>query len=309
MLTPMIAKKSMPSIHTTRRHFLRNVAVSVAAASSPRLALAASGPTKSTWTVGCLNRPWVKWSADEMLDGVKAAGYRVVGLQTPTAADPFVGSSASPEYLAKLKDKIAARGLTVNQSRLRTLDTANFADATADIRRQFDNARTLGLSVLINTGTNKPELYEAWYRLMAFAAAYGADRGIQLVTKPHGGVTATAADLLACLEKVNHPNLGIWYDAGNMIFYTGKDPLAELEPIVSRVTAFTAKDCAAKGGEVMIQFGDGKVDFPALFRRLKKAGFTGPIMVESCAIGATAAATTANAKANREFLERAMAGM
>jgi sugar phosphate isomerase/epimerase len=289
----------------TRRRFLTSTAAGVAAFSAPNV-LSATADKSPAWTIGCLNRPWTKWSADEMLDGVKAAGYRVVGLQTPTPSDPFVGSAAKPEYLAALKEKIAARGLTVTMSRLRTLDAADFTAATADIRKQVDNARTLGLGTLINTGTGKTELYKPWYRLMAYAAGYTADQGIKLVTKPHGGVNAAARELLVCLEEIKHPNLGIWYDAGNIIHYTGQDPIAELEPIISHVTAFTAKDCAEKGGEVMLQFGKGKVDFPAIFRRLKQAKFNGPIMVESCVIGATAAETTNNAKANRVFLEKAL---
>ena len=292
-----------------RRQFLRSVALGVAALSTPRALLAAARDPKPAWTIGCLNRPWTKWSADEMLDGVKAAGYGTLGLQTPTQADPFVGANAKPEYLAALKEKIAARGLVAIQSRLRTLDGAPFSEATDDIRRQIANARTLGIGVMINTGTNKPEHFEPWYKLMAFAAAHGADHGVQIVTKPHGGNVADAAALVKCLEKVKHPNFGIWYDAGNVIYYTGKDPLAELEPILGHVTAFTAKDCAAKGAEVMTQFGTGRVDFTAIVRRLKKGGFKGPIMVESCAIGATATETTANAKANREFLEKALTGV
>jgi sugar phosphate isomerase/epimerase len=299
----------MNSVDHSRRRFLRDAAVSVAAISASNVLGAATTAAGPAWSIGCLNRPWVKWSADEMLDGVRAAGYRVVGLQTPTSSDPFVGTAASKEYLSALKQKIAARGLAAIMGRLRTLDSAAFPDATADIRRQVDNARILGLGTLINTGTNKPELYQPWYRLMGFAAAYMADHGIKLVTKPHGGVNAAAAELLVCLEQIKHPNLGIWYDAGNIIHYTGKDPVAELEPILSHVTAFTGKDCAVKGGEVMIQFGEGKVDFGAIFRRLRQAKFTGPIMVESCAIGTTAAETTANAKANRVFLEKALAGL
>jgi sugar phosphate isomerase/epimerase len=242
-----------------------------------------------------------------MLDGVKEAGYRLVGLQTPTAADPFVGATAKPEYLAALKQKIATRGLTPTMGRLRTLDSAEFEVATADIRVQVKNAAVLGLKTLINTGTGKPELFKAWYRLMAYASAYMADHGIKMVTKPHGGVNAAAAELLTCIEAVKHPNFGIWYDAGNIIYYTGKDPLVELEPLLPHVTAFTAKDCAAKESAVMIQLGAGKVDFVGIFRRLKKAGFSGPIMVEGGAIGATAAETTANARANRIFLEKAIA--
>jgi sugar phosphate isomerase/epimerase len=297
----------MSSCSLTRRRFIESASLGLAGCVFTRPAFAAKSPAPA-WTIGCLNRPWVKWSADEMLDGVRAAGYRTIGLQTTTAADKWV-SNSSRDYLAALKEKIASRGLVAIQGRLTTKDTAPFDAATADIRQQVDNARFLGLKALINTGTAKPELYEAWYRAMHYAAGYAADAGIELVTKPHGGVVATAADLLRCVEKINHRNLGIWYDAGNVIHYTGLDPLQELEPILSHVTAFTAKDCAAKGGEVMIQFGQGKVDFPAIFRRLKKAGFKGPIMVESCAIGATAAETTANARQNREFLERTLASV
>jgi sugar phosphate isomerase/epimerase len=76
---------------------------------------------------------------------------------------------------------------------------------------------------------------------------------------------------------------------------------------VQHVTGFCAKDCASEKGDVMIQFGAGKVDFAAVFRRLKAAGFNGPIMVECCKIGATAEETTANAKANRLFLEKVLA--
>lgn len=241
-----------------------------------------------------------------MLDGIRAAGYRAIGLQTTTAADKWV-SAPSRDYLAKLKEKIAARGLTAVEGRLTTRDSAPFADATAEIRQQVDNAKFLGLTWLINTGTAKSEVYDAWYRLMNYAANYAADAGVRIVTKPHGGVVADAAALQKTLERVNHRNLSIWYDAGNIIYYTGKDPLQELEPIIGHVSAFTAKDCAAKGAEVMTQFGTGMVDFGAIFARLKKAGFKGPIMVESCAVGATAAETTRNAEANRKFLEVALA--
>ena len=56
----------------------------------------------------------------------------------------------------------------------------------------------------------------------------------------------------------------------------------------------------------MSQFGTGKVDFKAVFAKLKSVGFNGPIMVEGVQVGATAEETTANARANREFLEKSM---
>ncbi|MBM3866558.1 MAG: sugar phosphate isomerase/epimerase [Verrucomicrobia bacterium] len=286
----------------SRRAFLgQALAAAGATALLPPPLRAAPAPD---WTIGCLNRPWTKWSCDAMLDGVKAAGFTEVGLQTPTKDDPFVAAT-SAEYLAELARKIATRGLRATMGRLRTRDDGPFEAAQAEVRRQLANARTLGLGTLINTGVGKPAQHETWYRAMAYAAAHGAELGVRIVTKPHGGVTAAATDLVRCVERVNHPNFGIWYDPGNIIHYTGLDPVAELEPLLPYVRAFTAKDCAAKGGEVMIQLGAGAVDFAALFRRLRRAGFTGPVMLEGGAVGETAEATTRNARANREFLARA----
>lgn len=289
----------------SRRAFLGQVLALAGTSAALRRPLAAA--PAPAWTIGCLNRPWTKWSCDAMLDGVKAAGYGVVGLQTPTKDDPFVAAT-SPEYLSGLQRKIAARGLRAVMGRIRTRDDGPLDDAAkAELRRQIANARTLGLGTLINTGVGKPAQYDGWYRAMAYAAAHGAEQGVRIVTKPHGGVTAAAAELLRCVERVNHPNFGIWYDPGNIVYYTGRDPLVELEPLLPHVTAFTAKDCTARNGEVMIQLGTGKVEFLPLFRRLRQAGFQGPVMVEACAIGETAEATTRNARATREFLERTLA--
>ena len=141
------------------------------------------------------------------------------------------------------------------------------------------------------------------------AAAFAHERGIKLVMKPHGGGSGSSQEIVAAMKAVAHPNFKIWYDAGNIIYYTGKDPIEEFKPIAEHVTGFCAKDCGAPKGDVMIQFGTGKVNFAAMFRAMKSAGFSGPLMVECCQIGATPQETMANARANREFLERTLASV
>jgi len=175
------------------------------------------------------------------------------------------------------------------------------------LEKEIDNAAFLGLKHVMTFGVDDPAQVERFFQSMAAAAAHGAAKGVQVVMKPHGGSSGASQEILTAIEKVGHPNFKIWYDAGNIIHYTGKDPVEELKPVATHVTGFCAKDCAAPKSDVMIQFGAGKVDFAAVFRTLKSAGFDGPIMVECCKIGATAEETSANARANRTFLEQALA--
>lgn len=300
----------MSNLTVSRRDFLiRSSGLAAAGLLAPAALAAASSPAR--WPVGCFNRPFNKWSYDETLDGIKAAGYKVTGLLSPVPAkgDIFTSAEATADYLAGLKQKIAARGLTANMTALRVKTNLDLPAAIADTRKQLENARIVGVPFALTFGVDKPEHYEKYFKIMADAAAFAQERGIKLVLKPHGGGSGASEEIRNALKAVGHPNFKIWYDAGNIIYYTGKDPVAELDSIAEHVTGFCAKDCAAPKTEVMIQFGTGKVDFPAVFRKLKSAGFNGPIMVECCKIGATPQETTANARANREFLEKVLASV
>jgi sugar phosphate isomerase/epimerase len=299
----------------TRRDFVAATSAVLTTALLPRSLAAASASAPASWPIGCFNRPWTKWSYDTTLDGIKAAGYAWTGLLSPTKDDPFTNASATPEYLAALKQKIAARGLKLNMTALRVKHTVPLAEAIADVRQQLTNAHTVGAEFALTFGVDKPEHYDAYFKVMADAAAFAQERGIKVVLKPHGGGSGASDEIRKAMKAVGHRNFKVWYDAGNIIYYTGKDPVAELEPIAEHVAGFCAKDCSVatvngqRKPDVMIQFGTGQVDFAGVFRKLKAAGFQGPIMVECCKIGATAEETTANARANRLFLEKTLAAL
>jgi sugar phosphate isomerase/epimerase len=290
-----------------RRTFLQTATGAAAFAALPWAATQAA--ERLNWPIGCFNRAWTNWSYDTALDGIAAAGYKLTGLLTGHRGEAFTSSAATPEYLEGLKKRIAQRGLSVNMTAIRFRPEAALEDNIADLRKQIENAVRLELKFMLTFGVDRPAYYENFYRLMADAAAQAARHGIQIAMKPHGGSSGASAEILRCLEKVGHPNFKIWYDAGNIIYYTGKDPVTELDPIARYVSGFCAKDCPKPNGEVMSQFGTGKVDFKAVFARLKSAGFNGPIMVEGVKVGATAEETTVNAKANREFLEKVLASV
>jgi sugar phosphate isomerase/epimerase len=288
-----------------RRSFVRRaVATGAVLALSPLRGAATAGAGARVWPHGCFNRPWYKWSFDDALDAIESAGYKGLGLLGGHPGDPLIGPGATPEYLATLKSRIAARGLTAIVGAFRVNHKEPLATAIDYARARIESAHALGLAYLLTADEPKPEFYAQNIKVMAAAAGLAQERGIKLVFKPHG---SDAATLLRLLQDVGHPNFKIWYDAGNIIYYTGKDPLADLDPLLEHTTGFCAKDCTGAKGEAMIQFGNGKVDFPGLFARFKQAGFSGPIMTECCVVGANPDATAKNAAANRVFLERLLA--
>lgn len=296
---------SARNVRVNRRQFIRSTAFIAGAGTVGLNPLAHAAAPGVAWPIGSLNRPWAidkkGWSYDTALDGIKAAGYRLTGLLTRTPNEAFIGADATPEDLAKLKDRIAARGLAVNMAALRLKGGLDLQEEAADGRKQIDNARTLGLQFVMTFDSAKSDTDEKFLALMRQLAAYAQDRGVKLVMKPHGG---SAGGITRCLEKVNHPNFKIWYDAGNIIFYTGKDPVEEIKAIASEVTGVIAKDCDKQKGSVAINLGDGAVNFPSIYAHLKKSGFNGPTLLECSAPGATPEAVTANARKCREYWRR-----
>lgn len=293
----------------SRREFLSDAVLVAGAAALADPAALLAAPPPSKWPLGCFNRPWAQWPFAETLKAVKAAGYPLTGLLTRTKMDPFIADDATPEYLEGLKGAIAASGVKAIMGALRSRHDVPLEQTTASLHKQLDNAAFLGLKSVMTFGIDNPEQFEHYFKAMADAAAYGREKGVQVVMKPHGGSSGSSDEIVAAIKKVNHPNFSIWYDAGNIIYYTGKDPIEELKPIAKYVTGFCAKDCGQPKGDVMIQFGTGKVDFKGVFQVLKDTGFDGPVMVEGVAPGDTPEAVAANARANREFLEKVLASL
>ena len=94
----------------------------------------------------------------------------------------------------------------------------------------------------------------------------------------------TPVTMLRCFEKVNMDNLGINLDTANLILYGKANPVDALDVFGKYVRNIHAKDGFyptdghSLGREVRL--GDGKVDFKALFVKLKELEYDGYITIE-----------------------------
>src|SRR6185503_3399759 len=136
-----------------RREFLQQT---IAGGSATALALSRQPAlgARVTWPIGCFNRPWTTWSFDDALKQIKAAGYQTTGLLTRTKDEPFIGADATPEYLARLKQRIAASGLQANMAALHSRHDIPQDESIKEVRRQIDHAGTLALPYLLTFGVD-----------------------------------------------------------------------------------------------------------------------------------------------------------
>jgi sugar phosphate isomerase/epimerase len=280
----------------------------VTAAESPGTTLPAD---RNKWQIGCFTRPWNKHDYQVAFDAIAEAGFKYTGLMTmksglvisiATHVDQAykVGQEAKKRHLKILS--VYGGGFPADKS---------LEAGIAGLRKLIDNCAAAGAATLMVGGTGDPKLYDRYYRAIAEVCDYAAEKRVGLVLKPHGGLNATGPQCRKTVRMVGHRNFTLWYDPGNIYYYSdGRlDPVDDLPTVDGLVTGMCVKDftMSEKDGEVtkdvLVNPGDGMVDFTAVVNGLKKGGFTsGPLVIETLARGELPELLSAARKA-RQFVE------
>ena len=184
-------------------------------------------------------------------------------------------------------------------------------DAVAQVKRLVDNAKRAGIPVLLEMGA-KAEQADRYFAVMRRAAPYAQEQGITICLKPHGGLATTGDDCLRAMQAVEHPGFRLAFDPGNLLYYAGQRPEAELPKLAPYTASMCIKDETGGSGpdrSVSVTPGDGDVDFPAVFRVLKDHGFEGkPAIVETLA-GSTLEEVNHEAKRAYAYLTQVLASV
>jgi len=307
-----MGKKSERNEQISRRDFLGRTlkfsAAGLAASSaeaSPALDMVVpkiDGP----WQIGCYTRPWDKYDYRVALDAIAEAGFEYAGLMTTKSETGLVISvSTTLDEAERVGEEVAKRGLAVPSVYGGAIPVAKSLKAGIEgLKRLIDNCAACGARNLLMGGIGNQKLYEAYYKAIAECCDYAAEKGIGISVKPHGGLNATGPQCRKTIEMVNHKNFRIWYDPGNIFYYSdGKlDPVADAATVDGLVVGMSVKDYKHPKN-VAVTPGTGMVDFPAVLARLKKGGFTGGPLVVECLKPGDLKETLAEAKKARLFLE------
>jgi L-ribulose-5-phosphate 3-epimerase len=115
----------------------------------------------------------------------------------------------------------------------------------------------------------------------------------------------TPITLVRAIRDVGLDNVGVNFDAANLILYGKANPVDAVEILGPFIQGVHAKDGLYPtdpkqlGKEVPI--GEGKVNFPVLIARLKQIGYRNPLTIEREISGAK---QTADILASKAFLEK-----
>ena len=267
---------------------------------------AGASPSDGPWMIGCYTRPWGKHDYRVALDAIAEAGYKYVGLMTTQSKTGLVISVATTlEEAQQVGREVKKRDLGVLSVYGGGIPVAKSLQAGIEgLKRLIDNCAACDAKNLLMGGIGNTRLYENYYKAIAECCDYAAEKGVGISVKPHGGLNATGPQCRKAVEMVGHPNFRIWYDAGNILYYSDAklDPVADAATVDGLVTGMCVKDYKHPK-QVSVTPGTGQVDFEAVLARLKKGGFThGPLVVE-CLDPGDLDQTLAEAKKARIFLE------
>jgi sugar phosphate isomerase/epimerase len=311
----MSDRTSALRVTSTRREWLQQaLAIGGTAAVWPHLGWAASSAPASApaerWRIGCSTRPWDQQDWPVGLEAIAEAGYKYIGLMTSKPRGVVISAANTPEQTQEVREELRKRRLRVITVYGGGFPVEPSIQAGVDhLRKLIDHCAMVESESVMLGGTGNEKAYDAYYKVIAECCDYAAGKRVMIVLKPHGGLNTDGPQCRRAIEKVNHPNFRLWYDAGNIFFYTdGKvDPVNDSKTVDGIVAGWCIKDFKQPPKEVFVNPGDGMVNFKAVLANLRKGGFTGgPLMVETIARGSPTGLVE-NARNARRFIERLVA--
>ena len=186
----------------------------------------------------------------------------------------------SAESVDALESELEAHGLTAT-SLLGRCDVQS-ETVVSDFQTTLDTAAQLGVNIIfVSVHAGDVDRNVVYDRLRAIGEN-AAPAGIKVCLETHPDLAHNGDIALETMKAVNHPNICVNFDTGNVHYYNHNvTAVAEVEKVIPHVGAVHLKD--TNGGYRTWHFptlGDGVVDFKAVFQTLNAAGFYGPFTME-----------------------------
>lgn len=226
----------------------------------------------------CMTLPYRNFSLERALTGIKNAGFNHVAwgtnhLEEDGERHPVMPEDASPEDAAELGRRCRDLGLEpVKMFSMVYPDHDNAVEVLTSRIKQASAAEIEKVLIFGPTDGGDPDL---WVNRLRQLAPIAADHNVMLVLKQHGGVTTGTGEALAgIINELNHPNILMSYDAGNVSWYLDVDPIPDIQVSAGLIRAFCIKDARLWPQKATCGPGYGEIDHYQLFSPVAFTGHT-----------------------------------
>jgi sugar phosphate isomerase/epimerase len=228
----------------TRRSFLQSSLASVAL---PHL-LTADDRKPTKFQVACMTLPYSAFPLERALKGIKDAGYQYVAWGTSHTEEgnksvPVMPADAPPEKARELGKR--CRDLGLEPVMMFSNIYPENPKAMEVFQSRIKQAAAAGLPHVLTFGhTRDTGQRKLWVERFKELGPMARDHNVVIVIKQHGGETGTGSACAEIVKEVNHPNVKVNYDAGNVLDYLqGKvDPIDDFKKCADEVRSFCIKD-------------------------------------------------------------------
>ena len=186
----------------------------------------------------------------------------------------------SAESIDEVQTNLNAYGLTAT-SLLGRCDVQS-ETVVSDFQPTLEIADKMGVKVIfVSVHAGETDRNTVYDRLRAIGEN-AAPAGIKVCMETHPDLIHNGDIALETMQAVNHPNICVNFDTGNVYYYNHNvTAVSEVEKVVPHVGAVHLKET---NGEYRTwhfpALGEGVVDFKAVFQTLNDAGFYGPFTME-----------------------------
>ncbi len=300
-----------------RRTFLGAASVAVASGSlRPPRATAADAPQPTKFQIACMTLPYSRFTLDRALDGIRGAGYSFVAWGTTHKEGgkdvPVLAPDAPSDTAKELAKK--CRGMGLEPVMMFSGVYPEAQDGLEVLTRRIKQAGAASVPQVLTFGHTKGGNHKLWIERFKQLGPIAKDNNVLLVVKQHGGETGTGEACAAITKEVDHPNVKVNYDAGNVLDYLNKDPLTDIKLCEAEVRSFCIKDHRNWPKSEDCGPGFGEIDHYKLLHPVAFTGRTVPLACENISAPLISRpdkpeGVDALAKRAREFLEVVIAGL
>jgi sugar phosphate isomerase/epimerase len=187
-------------------------------------------------------------------------------------------------------------------------------DGLEVLTQRLKQAGAAGVPQVLTFGHTKGGNHKLWVERFKQLGPIAKDNNVLLVVKQHGGETGTGAACAEITREVDHPNVKVNYDAGNVLDYLNKDPLPDIRLCAAEVRSFCIKDHRNWPKSEDCGPGFGEIDHYKLLHPVCFTGLTMPLACENIFAPLVPRpdkpeGVDALARRAREFLEVVIAGL